>query len=179
MEQANRQPKQNRTAHTKRTAGSGSAGQTNRRKSLRKGGRKAARRSGTKRRNTAEKGKIPPWASREKAAKNLCPLHKADKQDRQCQRIPRAHAALAEKTPGHRAQKPTQQRLAAQEQPARHIARHAGQKEPLRTGKMRVRSFACPEGLCEPGPPKTRFAVFGWHGLFLLRIAHNAAQNAE
>ena len=79
MEQANRQPKQNRTAHTKRTAGSGSADQTNRRKSLRKGGRKAARRSGTKRRNTAEKGKIPPWASREKAAKNLCPLRTADK----------------------------------------------------------------------------------------------------
>ena len=73
MEQANRQPKQNRTAHTKRTAGSGSAGQTNRRKSLRKGGRKAARRSGTKRRNTAEKGKIPPWASREKAAKKPVP----------------------------------------------------------------------------------------------------------
>ena len=53
----------------------------------------------------------------------------------------------------------------------------AGQKEPLRTGKIRVRSFACPEGPCEPGPPKNRFAVFGWHGLFLLRTAPRAAQN--
>ena len=111
-----------------------------------------------------------------KQQKNLCPLHKADEQDRQCQRIPRAHAALAEKMPGHRAQKPAQKRQAAQEQPARHMARHAGQKGPLRTGKIRVRSFACPEGLCEPGPPKNRFAVFGWHGLFLLRIAHSAEQ---
>ena len=42
-------------------------------------------------------------------------------------------------------------------------------EKPLRTGKIRVRSFACPEGPCEPGPPKNRFAVFGWHGLFLLR----------
>ena len=80
--------------------------------------------------------------------------------------------------PGHRAHKPPQQRLAAQERPARHMARHAGQKEPLRTGKIRVRSFACPEGPCEPGPPKNRFAVFGWHGLFLLRIAHCAARSA-
>ena len=53
-----------------------------------------------------------------------------------------------------------------------------GAEKPLRTGKIRVRSFACPEGPCEPGPPKNRFAVFGWHGLFLLRIAHNAARSA-
>ena len=44
-----------------------------------------------------------------------------------------------------------------------------GAEKPLRTGKIRVRSFACPEGPCETGPPKNRFAVFGWHGLFLLR----------
>ena len=81
------------------------------------------------------------------------------------------------KTPEHRAQKPPQQRPAAQERPARHMARHAGQKEPLRTGK--IRSFACPEGPCEPGPPKNRFAVFGWHGLFLLRISDFAARSAE
>ena len=53
-----------------------------------------------------------------------------------------------------------------------------GAEKPLRTGKIRVRSFACPEGPCEPGPPKNRFAVFGWHGLFLLRIAHCAARGA-
>ena len=51
-----------------------------------------------------------------------------------------------------------------------------GAEKPLRTGKIRVRSFACPEGPCEPGPPKNRFAVFGWHGLFLLRNARSAEQ---
>ena len=59
-------------------------------------------------------------------------------------------------------------------------------EKPLRTGKMRIRSFACPEGPCEPGPPKNRFAVFGWHGLFccallisarFARVLRRAAQN--
>ena len=54
-----------------------------------------------------------------------------------------------------------------------------GAEKPLRTGKIRVRSFACPEGPCEPGPPKNRFAVFGWHGFFdcALRTMPRAAQN--
>ena len=54
-----------------------------------------------------------------------------------------------------------------------------GAEQPLRTGKIRVRSFACPEGPCEPGPPKNRFAVFGWHGFFgcALRTMPRAAQN--
>ena len=57
------------------------------------------------------------------------------------------------------------------ERPARHMARHTGRrKDPLRTGKTRVRSFACPEGPCKTGPPKIRFAVFGWHGLFASRF---------
>ena len=77
---------------------------------------------------------------------------------------------------GHKSQQ-ARQRQASKKRPARHMARHAGQKEPLRTGKMRIRSFACPEGPCEPGPPKNRFTVFGWHGLFLLRTAPRAAQN--
>ena len=155
MEQANRQPKQDGTAHTKRTAGSGSAGQTNRRKSLRKGGRKAARRPGTKRRNTAEKGEIPPWASREKAAKKPVP----SAQSRQ------AGQTVPKNSPRTRSA-------------CRKNAGAPGAEKPLRTGKTRVRSFACPEGPCEPGPPKNRFAVFGWHG-FWLRIAHNAARSAE
>ena len=75
-----------------------------------------------------------------------------------------------ENTPGHRARKSSQQRQAAQKRPAQHMARHAGQKDPLRTGKTRVRSFACPEGPCKTGPPKIRFAVFGWHGLFASRF---------
>ena len=54
-----------------------------------------------------------------------------------------------------------------------------GAENPLRTGKIRVRSFACQEGPCEQGPPKIRFAVFGWHSLFLLRIAHSAARSTE
>ena len=57
-----------------------------------------------------------------------------------------------------------------------------GAEKPLRTGKIRVRSFACPEGPCEPGPPKNRFAVFGWHGLFCCALLisarlRRAAQN--
>ena len=52
-------------------------------------------------------------------------------------------------------------------------------ENPLRTGKIRIRSFACQEGPCEQGPPKIRFAVFGWHSLFLLRIAHSAARSTE
>ena len=41
-----------------------------------------------------------------------------------------------------------------------------GAEKKLRTGKIRIRSFACPEGPCEPEPPKNRFTVFGRHGLF-------------
>ena len=51
-------------------------------------------------------------------------------------------------------------------------------KKSLRTGKTRVRSFACPEGPCKTGPPKIRFAVFGWHGLFLLRVSDFTAHCA-
>ena len=59
-----------------------------------------------------------------------------------------------------------------------------GAEKPLRTGKTRVRSFACPEGLCETGPPKNRFAVFGCtiflaSRFYLLRIACSAARSAE
>ena len=57
----------------------------------------------------------------------------------------------------------------------RQTARHAKRKRSLRAGKTRIRSFACPEGALCTGPPKIRFAVFDWHGLFLLRIAHSAA----
>ena len=45
-----------------------------------------------------------------------------------------------------------------------------GAEKSFRTGKTRVRSFACPEGPCKTGPPKIRFAVFGWHGLFALHF---------
>ena len=48
----------------------------------------------------------------------------------------------------------------------RQTARRAGRRTPLRTGKIRIRSFACPERPCEPKPPKNRFTVFGRHGLF-------------
>ena len=90
-----------------------------------------------------------------------------------------AHAALAEKRRDTRTRKPGDSSYSSCKsgQP-RQTERHAGQKEPLRTGKICVRSFACPEGPCEPGPPKNRFAVFGRHGLFLLRIAHCAARSA-
>ena len=79
--------------------------------------------------------------------------------------------------PGTKANRPDSGRLRKSGQP-RQPARHAKRKRSLRTGKIRVRSFACPEGPCEPGPSKKRFAVFGWH-VFLLRIAHNAARSAE
>ena len=57
-----------------------------------------------------------------------------------------------------------------------------GAEKPLRTGKTRVRSFACPEGLCETGPPKNRFAVFGWHDFFsfaLLFASHCVQRRAQ
>ena len=87
-------------------------------------------------------------------------------------------------TPSTKANRPDSGRLRKSGQPGQ-TARRAGQKEPLRTGKIRVRSFACPEGPCEPEPPKIRFAVFGWHGLFCCALlicfafAHCAARGAE
>ena len=50
-----------------------------------------------------------------------------------------------------------------------------GAEKPLRTGKIRVRSFACPEGPCEPGPPKNA-SLFWLAQSFLLRIARSAEQ---
>ena len=83
------------------------------------------------------------------------------------------------KPPGHRARKPhNSDRRCKNGHPGRRRGALDAEK-PLRTGKIRVRSFACPEGPCEQGPPKIRFAVFGWHGLFLLRIANNAARSTE
>ena len=85
----------------------------------------------------------------------------------------------AKKTPGHRARKPhNSDRRCKNGHPGRRRGA-LGAEKPLRTGKIRIRSFACPEGPCEQGPPKIRFAVFGWHGLFLLRIANNAARSTE
>ena len=162
--------------------------------------------AGNKAAKHRQKRKSFPWAAREKKQQKTCALCAQRTNDKQTpgaaqagrksgrrrvgrkttpQKADTIAASLThgrqgcsrEHTPEHRAQKPPQQRLAAQERPACHMARHAGQKEPLRTGKIRVRSFACPEGPCEPGPPKIRFAVFGWHGLFLLRTAPRAAQN--
>ena len=60
----------------------------------------------------------------------------------------------AEKTPEHRSQKPSQQRLAAQERPARHMARHIGRRK-TPPNRQNTRSLFClPGGPCEPGPPK-------------------------
>ena len=82
----------------------------------------------------------------------------------------------AEKTPEHRSQKPPQQRQAAQGRLTRHMARRMpGAEKSLRTGKIRVRSFACPEGPCEPGPPKNA-SLFWLARSFLLRIARSAEQ---
>ena len=80
----------------------------------------------------------------------------------------------AEKAPEHRTQSPptTAAGSARTASPGKRRGTPNAEK-PLRTGKIRVCSFACPEGPCEAGPPKNRFAVFGWHGLFLLRIAQN------
>ena len=69
------------------------------------------------------------------------------------------------KAPGAKANRPDSGRLRKSGCPGRRRGT-PGAEKPLRTGKIRVRSFACPEGPCEPGPPKNRFAVFGWHGLF-------------
>ena len=79
------------------------------------------------------------------------------------------------KAPGAKANRPDSGRLRKSGCPGRRRGT-PGAEKPLRTGKIRVRSFACPEGPCEPGPPKNRFAVFGWHGLFLLRNARSAEQ---
>ena len=75
-----------------------------------------------------------------------------------------AHRQKNAGTPGTKAAARTAGR-AKNDQPGKRRGT-PGAEKPLRTGKIRVRSFACPEGPCEPGPPKIRFAVFGWHGLF-------------
>ena len=86
-----------------------------------------------------------------------------------------AHRQKNAGTPGTKANRPGSGRLRKSGQPGTWRGTPSAEK-PLRAGKIRVRSFACPEGPCEPGPPKNRFAVFGWHGLFLLRVAHCAEQ---
>ena len=84
------------------------------------------------------------------------------------------------KAPGAKANRPDSGRLRKSGCPGRRRGT-PGAEKPLRTGKIRVRSFACPEGPCEPGPPKNRFAVFGWHGLFCFAFLISArfARSAE
>ena len=140
--QANRQPKQDGTAHAKRMAG----------RRQRRPGAKAA-------------GGV--WAGKQRRRRRT--------------RLQQASRTAARAAAGNTRRDTAckSRRNSGWPRKNGHImARRAGQKKPLRTGKMRIRSFACPEGPCEPGPPKNRFAVFGWHGLFLLRIAHNAARSA-
>ena len=100
-------------------------------------------------------------------------------QKQQAAHKPGTRRHTGKKTPGHRARKPhNSDRRCKNGHPGRRRGA-LGAEKPLRTGKIRIRSFACPEGPCEQGPPKIRFAVFGWHGLFLLRIANNAARSTE
>ena len=142
-------------------------------KCLRKGGRKAARRPGTKQRNTGRKRKSFPWAAHEKAAKKPVPsAHSgqtttspggsADQtQKRQCG--PENNAAEGghdcskpcsrEHTPGHRSHKPPQQRPAAQERPACHMARHAG-KNPSEQAKFAFALLPARRGLVKRGRQK-------------------------
>ena len=152
----------------------GSAGQTNRHKSVcvkaaekRHAGREQS--SGT----PAEKGRAFRGLRMKKQQKNLCLLRTADKRQQAPGAAQARHksgrrrvgrkttpqkadtiaASLThgrqdcsrEHTPGHRSHKPAQKRLAAQERPACYMARHAGQKTPPNRQNSRL-LFCLPGG---------------------------------
>ena len=85
------------------------------------------------------------------------------------------------KKPGHRAQKPSQQRQAAQERPARHMARHIGRRK-TPPNRQNSRSLFClPGGALWNGAAKKSLRCF-WLArsffaarFYLLRIAPHAA----
>ena len=155
MRQEKAKKQEGKAAHTKRTA--------------RRPGAKAeaARRPGTNPQNAGAPAGSPAHSRRaaaqsrhkssrrragRKQSRRDCgtPLHPRRGRPNSGIKFP-AHTAPAEKLTGQQdgresRAKRLQQRQAAQDRPPRHMARHAGQKEPLRTGKICVRSFACPEG---------------------------------
>ena len=176
MEQANRQPKQNRTAHTKRTAV--------RQRRLDKQAQKPAK----KQQAARPAGREQSGGTPQKKGRSLLGLH-VKKQQKNCALCTKqtSRTDSAKEFPAHT------QRLQKKCRDNDHTSRHSsgrlptngrpgrrrgmpGTEKPLRTGKIRVRSFACPEGPCEPGPPKNRFAVFGWHGFLAAHCAQRGAQ---
>ena len=149
----------------KRTAGKQGSGRKNPHKSGRRHGTRAGNKATERGRTSGKSRTQPPGGGSVGQTKN----------GGQPAGWEQGSDTPAEKTPEHRSQKPPQQRSAAQERPARHMARRAGRRKNLRTGKIRVRSFACPEGPCEPGPPKNA-SLFWLAQSFLLRIARSAEQ---
>ena len=147
----------------KRTAGKQGSGRKNPHKSGRRHGTRAGNKDAERGRTSGKSRTQPPGGGSVGQTKN----------GGQPAGWEQGSDTPAEKTPEHRSQKPPQQRSAAQERPARHMARRAGRRKNLRTGKIRVRSFACPEGPCEPGPPKNA-SLFWLAQSFLLRIARSA-----
>ena len=158
---ANRQPKQGKT---KRTAGKKAAGAKIRTKPA--GGRHAGREQSH--RTRVHQREVPHTAAGRRQ-------RRPNKKRWPARRLGTRQRHTGGKNAGAPVTKAAATAAAAQERPARHMARRAGRRKNLRTGKIRVRSFACPEGPCEPGPPKNA-SLFWLAQSFLLRIARSAEQ---